>query len=152
MTRETMLAALAHEHDALDDAAMALDDAAWHAPIRADGWSPHDIVAHVADGTYGMARLLKDELPAFNFSTPAQIRATLVGIDAFNDQRRATNAQLTREKVMSRLASAFTVAQQAVQACPDPAVVRPAGTQQDLAFWAQRIIDHAAGHRAEMAG
>jgi hypothetical protein len=150
MHRDPLLTALAAEHTALAAVITAIDDDAWRAPIRADGWSPHDIVAHVADGTYGMARMIADELPAPDFSGPVQIAQSLVAIDAFNDARRMTNAALSREKVVSRLASAFAVAERAIRNCPDPSMVRPAGTRQDLAFWAQRIVDHAAGHREEL--
>ena len=43
-----LLADLAAEQQALDDLLASLEEAQWHAPTPADGWTVHDTVAHLA--------------------------------------------------------------------------------------------------------
>lgn len=145
--RAELLAALDREEAALAALLPRFDDAQWRDTGRDDGWSVHDVVAHVADSTYGLALMALGELPLTLDVDAAAGVAT--NVDALNAARRAKNAELPRAKVLSRLQSACGHARRAFTAL-DPAA--PLAGRPDLRNepWLRRIVDHIAAHRAEL--
>jgi hypothetical protein len=146
LPRDELLAALDHERAALLALLPRFDEQRWHGAVRADGWSAHDIACHVADSTYGLARLVTGELaPVLPLTDTGWMNA-----DELNEQRRQKNAGLPREKVLSRTASAFDHARRAIQSTDDFDAPGPYGPVHTRRMWLNRIVDHARAHRQEL--
>jgi Mycothiol maleylpyruvate isomerase N-terminal domain len=141
------IAALDAEESALHAVLERYDDAALKAATRADGWSAHDIVAHLADATYGLALMLLGEIPV---SLPIDSQTGWMNADEYNEQRRQKNAGLSHAKLGERLAGAFVAARRSVSAEVDSADPGPSGAQFTRADWHQRMIDHLRDHRVEL--
>lgn len=146
MTRDDLLAALDAELEALLALLPRYDEQRWRAPARADGWSPHDIACHLADSTYGLALMALGEIPP---AGPLNERGWM-DVDDLNEQRRLRNTALPREKVQSRMASAFAHARRAVDASPDLGAPGPLGPVHTRGMWLTRIALHAREHRQEL--
>jgi hypothetical protein len=146
-TRAGLLAALEQERSALLAVLPRFDDTQWRAVIRDDGWTAHDITAHLADSTYGLALLTLGEVQP---SVPIDEKTGWLNPHELNAQRRERNAGLPREKVMSRLASSFDHARRAVETIDDYGAPGPYGESHTKGQWLQRIVDHAHSHRAEL--
>ncbi|HWQ15342.1 MAG TPA: DinB family protein [Roseiflexaceae bacterium] len=145
-SRAELLAALEHERVALLELMPRFDDARWRAPARADGWSPHDVTMHIADSTYGLALLVLGELQP---NLPLDDRGWME-VGELNEQRRRRSAEFTREKVAARVSGAFDHARRAVETITDYAAPGPYGPVHTRGMWLNRIVDHAAEHRAEL--
>jgi hypothetical protein len=117
------------------------------AATRADGWTAHDILAHIADATYGLALLTLGEAQP---TLPTDPQTGYLSPHEYNEQRRQKNATLSAEKVMSRLESAFATAGRAIADTPDLAANGPYGPPTTRRDWLQRIVDHARSHREEL--
>lgn len=146
MTRDELLAALDAEREALLALMPRYDDQRWRTPARADGWSPHDIACHLADSTYGLALMALGEVPP---AAPLNERGWM-DVDDLNEQRRQKNAALPREKVQSRMSSAFAHARRAAESIPDFGAPGPLGPVHTRGMWLTRIALHAREHRAEL--
>ncbi len=144
--RAGLLAALEVERDALLALLPRFDDEQWRAPARTDGWSPHDIVMHLADSGYGMALMVLGEMTP---SLPLTDQGWM-DIDGYNEQRRVKNAALTREKAMGRIAASFKHVRRAIEATADMNAPGPYGPVHTRGFWLQRMVDHARLHRHEL--
>lgn len=142
-----LLAALDAEEIALQVALARYSDMALTVTTRADGWTAHDIVAHLSDSTYGLALMLLGEIPV---SLPVDPQTGWISPHDYNEQRRQKNAGLSREKLNQRIAGAFTAARRAAAAEVDPTAPGPTGESFTRADWHQRAIDHIRGHRAEL--
>jgi hypothetical protein len=146
-TREELLAAFEQERAALLDLLPRFSDEQWRS-TRDDGWTAHDIAAHLADANYGLALMARGEL------TPPlpldQSTGWMAGLDAYNQARRDKNAELPREKVLSRSAKALEQARQTLEQIDDldaPGPYGPAHTRRQLL---QRIIRHTREHRLDL--
>lgn len=135
-----VLAALSAEEAAMQVLLTRIDDQAWQTLARNDGWTIHDIVAHIADSTYGIAQLILK-------GPPPEAR---IDLDAYNQQRRERLADLPRATVEQRITSGFAAARQAVQAAPDPAQVIAYGPHRTAGEWLLLLAPHIAGHRSEI--
>jgi uncharacterized protein (TIGR03083 family) len=147
-TREELLAALEHERAVLLDLLPRFSDEQWRAMARDDGWTAHDIAAHLADSNYGLALMVLGELQpplAFDEST-----GWMAGLDEFNEQRRQKNAGLPREKVLSRMAASFDHARRAIEATTDLDAPGPYGPVHTKGQWLRRIIQHTRMHRRDL--
>src|SRR5690348_8555195 len=91
-TREQILAAYADEEANLNALLARIPDTAWQTLQRADGWTIHDIVCHIADGAGGIPRLVLEGPPPTGFD-----------LNALNEQRRQQNCSLSRQEVEERL-------------------------------------------------
>jgi uncharacterized protein (TIGR03083 family) len=147
-TRAELLEALAAERAALEGLAARFSDEAWRAATRADGWTAHDIAAHLADATYALALMALGELQP---SMPLNERGWME-VDDFNQQRRRKNAELPREKVVSRLSSSFDHARRAIEAADDLSAPGPYGPVHTRGLWLNRIVAHAREHRGDIEG
>lgn len=146
-TREERLAALEAERAALLDLLPRFSDEQWRAATRADGWTAHDIASHLADGNYGLARLVLGEIQPVLPTNPA---TGWMDADGYNQQRRVQNAALPREKVASRMASAFEHCRRAIETIDDVDAPGPYGPNHTKGQWLQRMIDHSREHRADL--
>ena len=147
-TREELLAALEQERSALLSLLPRFSDEQWRAATRADGWTAHDIATHLADANYGLALMALGEL-----QPPLQLdeqSGWMAGLDEYNEQRRAKNAALPREKVLSRSAKALDEARRAIEAIDDLDAPGPYGPVHTKRQWLQRIILHTRQHRREL--
>lgn len=145
--QEALLAALDAEEAALQVALAHYGDTALTATARADGWTAHDIAAHLADSTYGLALMLLGEIPV---SLPVDPQTGWISPHDYNEQRRQKNTGLNREKLNQRMAGAFAAARRAAVAEAQPTAPGPTGESFTRADWHQRAIDHIRGHRAEL--
>ncbi|NJM05990.1 maleylpyruvate isomerase family protein [Candidatus Gracilibacteria bacterium] len=146
--RTTMLAALDAEYSVLMARCRKYDGAQLRAAVRADGWTAHDILAHVADATYGLSLLTLGEAQP---TLPTDPQTGYLSPHEYNEQRRQKNADLSVEKLLSRLESAFATARRAIAETSDLAADGPYGPPTTRHDWLQRIVDHAQGHREELA-
>jgi len=147
-TREELLAALEQERSALLSVLPRFSDEQWRAATRADGWTAHDIATHLADANYGLALMALGEL-----QPPLQLdeqSGWMAGLDEYNEQRRAKNAVLPREKVFSRSAKALDEGRRAIEAIDDLDAPGPYGPVHTKRQWLQRIILHTRQHRREL--
>jgi uncharacterized protein (TIGR03083 family) len=144
--RADLLAVLDRERRAILELLPRFSDEQWRATVREDGWTVHDIAAHVADSNYGLALMVLGEIPTvlkLNESTG------WMNVDDLNADRRQKNAGLPREKVMSRLASAFEHARRAIETVEDYDAPSPLGPSVSKGRWLKRIVDHAGEHRQD---
>lgn len=148
INREALSVALAEERKRVLALVPQFSDDEWRALARDDGWTVHDVAIHVADTTYGLALMLTGQAaappmpvdPTTGWFTPHE----------YNEARRQKNRDLPREKVFSRMNGAFDAAERAIETIQDyhaPITFGPTATTGAVL---QRIIDHSAGHRAEL--
>ena len=146
-TREELLAAFEQERAALLDVLPRFSDEQWRS-TREDGWTAHDIAAHLADANYGLALMVRGDLPP---PLPLdQSTGWMAGLDAYNQVRRDKNAELPREKVLSRSAKALEQARQTIEVVDDLDAPGPYGPLHTKRQLLQRIIRHTHDHRVEL--
>ena len=148
LSRAELLAALETERAALVALLPQFGDEQWYGASRADGWTAHDIAAHVADASYGLARLALGEAQPV---LPVDPATGWMDPSGYNDQRREQNRSLSREKLATRMASAFEHARRAIESVPDYDAPGPYGPTHTKGQWLQRIVDHAREHRHELS-
>jgi uncharacterized damage-inducible protein DinB len=146
-TRDELLAALDAERAALLQLLPRFDDERWRTATRSDGWTAHDIAAHLADANYGLAKLVLGEFPP---TLPVNPTTGWMDPDANNQQRREKNASLPREKIAGRMASAFEHARRAIETVQDVDAPGPYGPNHTKGQWLKRIVDHTREHRSEL--
>jgi hypothetical protein len=145
-SRDALLTALDHERAALLALLPRFGEQQWRSAARADGWSAHDIACHVADSTYGLARMITGEIaPVLPLGETGWMNP-----DELNEQRRQKNTELPREKVLSRTASAFEYARRALESTADFDAPGPYGAVHTKGMWFNRIVDHTRAHRVEL--
>ena len=148
LTHEAIIAALQAEQRALEELVGRISDEQWRL-ARADGWTIHDIVAHIGDAAFGLGRLavMTSQQPP---SGPLPDRETIMaGINQRNAERRAKLAALSRAHVEGRIATGFGEAIKAVGKVGDldtPAI-GPAPTVGGLLM---RAAKHSSEHREEI--
>jgi hypothetical protein len=145
--REELLTTLAAEQARLEDLMPRFSDERWRTAARADGWTAHDIACHLADANYGLAKLVLGEIEPVLPVNPA---TGWMDPDANNQQRREKNASLPREKVASRMASAFEHARRAIATVQDVDAPGPYGPSHTKGQWLKRIVDHTQEHRRDL--
>jgi uncharacterized protein (TIGR03083 family) len=138
-TREQILAAYDAEEAALKALLARISEEQWSGPARADGWKIHDIVGHIGDSAYGLARL--------SGMTPEQ--SSGLDIHALNEQRRAKNTARSRAEIEERVGSGFAAARAALTpeldlSAPSPFLGRNVGELLMV------VALHTAGHRQEI--
>jgi uncharacterized damage-inducible protein DinB len=146
--RAALLPALEVEARTLLALVQAHDGAVLRAATREDGWTAHDILAHIADATYGLALLTLGEAQP---TLPTDPQTGYLSPHEYNEQRRQKNADISHEKLLSRLESAFATARRAIVDTADLAADGPYGPPTTRRDWLQRIVDHAQGHREELS-
>lgn len=147
-TRDELLAALDAERTALLELLPRFADEQLRASTRADGWTAHDIAAHVADSSFGIARLVLGEVPPV---LPVNPTTGWMDPSDYNDQRREQNRGLSRDKLNARLAGGFDNARRAIEGVADYDAPGPYGPNHTKGQWLRRIVDHAREHREELA-
>jgi hypothetical protein len=146
-TRDELLAALDAERATLLELLPRFDDEQWRTAARSDGWTAHDIAAHLADANYGLALLVLGELQP---TLPVNPKTGWMDPDANNQQRREKNASLPREKIAGRMASAFEHARRAIETVQDVDAPGPYGPSHTKGQWLKRIVDHTREHRRDL--
>lgn len=147
-SRAELLAGLADARATLEALLPRFSDAQWHDASRADGWTAHDIVAHIADSSYALARMTLGEIQPV---LPLNTATNWMDASDLNEQRRQQNRTLSREKLIGRLASALGHAERAISTIDDYAAPGPYGPVHTSGQWLQRIIDHNREHTAELS-
>lgn len=148
ITREGLLMALDSERAALLELLPRFSDEQWHSAARADGWTVHDIIMHLADANYGLALIVLGEIPP-----PLKLDEAsgwMQGLDDYNDQRRQKNAALPRDKAMSRTSNAFEHAKRAIESVDDLAAPGAYGPIHTKGQWLKRIVQHTHIHRRDI--
>jgi uncharacterized protein (TIGR03083 family) len=138
-TREQILAAYDAEEAALKALFARVGDEQWSGPTRDDGWTVHDIVAHIGDTAHGLSSVIR--------MTPEQIGG--LDIHALNQQRREQNKTRPRAEVEQHVSSGFATARKAASPDLNLAAASPIpGRSVGQLLYA--IALHAAGHRQEI--
>ena len=96
--------------------------------------------------TYGLALMILGEMPTV---LKLDESTGWMNVESLNDDRRQKNAGLPREKVMSRLASAFGHARRALETVGDDDAPSPLGPTVTRGRWLKRIVDHSREHRED---
>jgi len=146
-SREELLATLDAERAKLEALMPRFGDEQWRTATRSDGWTAHDIACHLADANFGLAKLVLGEMEPVLPINPA---TGWMDPDANNQQRREKNATLPREKVASRMASAFEHARRAIETVQDVDAPGPYGPSHTKGQWLKRIVDHTREHRRDL--
>jgi hypothetical protein len=155
LTRQAMLEALLEEKKALLDLLPCFDDAAWHTLSRADGWSVHDIVAHIADTHLSTVAISgvspRAEWAAVGVTLPMQSNGR-VNMERLNMLRYQLNRQRTRDAVMKRLVEGFTAVAETVQSLDDARLAGPGpyGPPETMLEWFYAVVGHNREHRLEL--
>jgi len=147
-TRDDLLAALEQERAALLDLLPRFSEERWRAATRDDGWTAHDIAAHLADANYGLALMALGEL-----APPMALDQTtnwMAGLDEYNQQRREKNTGLPRDKVIGRSAKALDEARRAIETVGNLDAPGPLGPAHTKRQWLQRIVGHTRMHRRDL--
>jgi len=155
LTRQTMLADLAAEQTALMDFVSRVSDEEWRTLTRDDGWSIHDIVAHIADvylttvATSGVARRSPRAVLAV---TLPMLPSGRVNTERLNMIRYETNRKLSRDEVMERLAEAFELLSETVNGLKDKQLNGPGpfGLPETMLDWFNAAIVHHRRHRLQL--
>jgi uncharacterized protein (TIGR03083 family) len=147
-TREELLEALAQERAALLDVLPRFSAEQWRSATRDDGWSVQDIATHLADANYGLALMALGEIEPPMKLDPAT--GWMAGLDEYNESRRAKNAALPPEKVLSRSARALDEARRAIETIDDLDAPGPLGPAHTKRQWLQRIVGHTRMHRRDL--
>lgn len=138
-TRQELLAAFDAEEAALKAVLARISDEQWNGPTRADGWTIHDIVGHIGESAYGLARL--------SALTPEQ--ASGFDLDSINQQRREKNATRSRAEIEERVGSGFAAARAALT--PELDLSAPgAFPGSNVGGLLMVIALHTAEHRQEI--
>lgn len=148
LTRDSLLTTLEQERATLLALLPRFSDDQWYNRNHADGWSAHDIATHLADSTYGLARIVLGEIPPPMPLNPET--GWMDGIDAYNEQRRQKNANLSREKVLERTTSAIDYARRAIETIDDFAAPGPFGPIHTKGMWLGQIVRHTQEHRHDI--
>jgi hypothetical protein len=147
-TREELLEALERERAAVLELLPRFSDEQWRIAARADGWTAHDIAMHLADSNYGLSLMVLGEIPP-----PLKLdEATgwMQNLDELNETRRQKNAELPREKVLSRTSSAFGHVRRAIEGTDDLEAPGPYGPIHTKGQLLRRIIGHTQEHRQDL--
>ena len=148
LTREGLVAALEAEQGAVEALVGGIGDEQWRLE-RADGWTIHDIVAHIGDSAFGLGRIAVMASQQPPSGPPPPREAIVANINRRNDERRAKLAAMSRAEVEGRIATGFREAIKATGQVGDldaPAV-GPAPTVGGLLM---RAAVHSSEHRAEI--
>lgn len=138
--RERIRAELDAEAAALRALLERISDAEWHSRQRADGWTIHDIVSHIADSSYGISRMVTLGLPP----------GVQLDVHARNAERRERLRDLPRPEVERRVGSGFATARDALATVADMDAPGPAGSNRTVGEWLALIPLHNASHREEI--
>jgi hypothetical protein len=147
INREDLLAKLERERAAMLELLPRFSDQQLRTAMRADGWTAHDIATHTADSNYGLALMVLGEIPP---ALQVNEQTGWINPDELNEQRRQKNANLPREKIMSRMASSFEHARRAIETIDDYDAPGPLGPRHTKGQWLKRIVDHAGEHRRDL--
>ncbi|HEU4324331.1 MAG TPA: DinB family protein [Roseiflexaceae bacterium] len=139
-TREEILAAYDAEEAALRELSSRISDEQWSGLKRGDGWTIHDIIAHIGEGAYGLARL-------------AAVRPNMtIDLAELNEQRRQKSRALGRAEVEQRLASGFGAGRALLATDVDLGERLAGGPFPGVPVGALllRLATHSAEHRQEI--
>ncbi|GAB4194518.1 MAG: hypothetical protein OHK0022_10580 [Roseiflexaceae bacterium] len=139
-TREQILAAYDAEEAALKELAARISDEQWRGLARSDGWTIHDIVAHIGESAYGLSRLI------------SMRPASALDLAAHNEQRRQRNVQQERAEIERRLVSGFGAARALLASDVDLADVLAGGPfpSAPVGVILMRVATHSAEHRQQI--
>ncbi|MCG8353461.1 MAG: DinB family protein [Chloroflexales bacterium] len=139
-TRETIRADINAAQEDLQELMPRISDDDWYNLQRDDGWSIHDIVGHIADSSYGIARMLTAGLPP----------GAKLNIDERNAARRESMRTLPRAEIEQRLASGFDAARETLSSIPDLNAPGPPGIERNAGQCLAIIPLHVAAHQQEI--
>jgi hypothetical protein len=154
-TRQAILDGLDKEQDALLKLLSRFSDEEWRVLTRDDGWSVHDVAAHVADvylatlATSGLAPRLPKAAVGVTLPMSPDGR---VNVERLNMLRYQINHRLSREEVEKRLAEAHTALVEAVGALDDEQLAGPGpyGPPETMREWFNAMVSHSREHRRQL--
>ena len=155
LTRQTMLADLAAEQTALMDFVSRVSDEEWRTLSRHDGWSIHDIVAHIADvylttvATSGAAP--RSPRAVLGVTLP-MLPSGRVNTERLNMIRYEMNRGLSRDEVMERLVEALELTAETIDGLKDKQLNGPGpfGLPETMFDWFNAAIVHHQRHRLQL--
>ena len=155
LTRQAILDGLIEEQLALMNLVTRLSNQEWHTLTRNDGWSVHDIVAHIADAhLFALAISGSTSHPSQALlETTLPIRANgEIDTDRLNILRYSVNQRFSRAEVMSRLTKAFALLRETVEALQDDQLTTPGpyGPPRTILEWFNDTVLHSREHRLQL--
>lgn len=147
LTQTQLMEELKAEQLALTEIVARVSEEQWHGLKRADGWSIHDIVAHVGDASFSLAQLAEKGPQARG---PSDMATMMKSIHERNVRRQRELASLSRDQIEGRLASGFSVALRVIDQSTNLLAPGPLGPSPTLGEWLQRIAIHSAQHREQL--
>jgi len=155
LTRQAILDGLSEEKKALMDLLARFSAEEWRSLTRSDGWSVHDIVAHVGDthlSTVGISGVAARPEWAMVGVTLPMMSNGRVNIERLNMLRFQVNRERSRETVMARLAEGFEAVAETVKALDDRllAGMGPYGPTETMLEWFYATVAHNREHRLQL--
>jgi hypothetical protein len=155
LSRQDVLNSLTKEHNTLMDFLSRLSDEEWRVLVRNDGWSMHDIAAHVADVYLSTVRLsgVAPHVPksAAGMTLPMMPDGR-VNIERLNMLRYQTNRELPRDVVVGRLHEAHEALVNTIDALEQDRLDGPGpyGPPYTMLTWFNAMVLHVREHRLQM--
>jgi hypothetical protein len=155
LTRQDVLDGLVEERQALMVLLSDFDDAAWHTLTRDDGWNVHSIVAHIADVhlfTLGTSSVTpRPSRAVLGVTLPMKPNGRL-DVERLNMMRYQFNRGLSRDEVMERLAEAFALMNETIEALNNDQLRGPGpyGPGETMLEWFHEAVLHNREHRREL--
>lgn len=155
LTRQVILDGLDEEQGALMDLLSRFSDEEWRLLTRDDGWSVHDVAAHIADvylatvAASGLARHLFKEIVGVTLPMMPDGR---VNVERLNMLRYQVNRGLSRQQVLQRLAEACKMVTETMHTLDDDRLEGPGpyGPPETMLEWFNAMILHSREHRLQL--
>jgi uncharacterized protein (TIGR03083 family) len=145
-TRAEILAALEREHQALEDVLAGLAPEQLTTPIRDDGWTIKDILAHIAAWESEMVTALFHASRGLG-GTPSLGKA-VENMDAWNAQRHAENAGRSLDRILGDWRGVRQALVQRLESWDDRTINQSVRWRPGRTF-AELIEANSYGHEAE---
>ena len=139
LSRDGLAGMVRTEQAALTNVLEKISDDDWAGRTREDGWSLHDVVGHIADGLFGLNRLVNGQLPQGPLD-----------MDAINAHRREQNVGLSRAEVEAKLRDGFAAILATIESAPALDAAGPFGPDRSVGDWLALAVHHTEGHRKEI--
>lgn len=155
LTRQVVLDDLSEEQSALMKFLSALSDTEWRTLARDDGWSVHDIAAHIADAhltTMALSNTLPHLAPGIVGVTLPILPNGRVNTERLNMMRYEINRGLSRDEVMKRLSRGFALITKTVKTLDDDVLAAPGpyGPSGTMLEWFNTTVSHCREHRLQL--
>lgn len=155
LSRQDVLNSLTQEHNTLMDFLSSLSEDEWRGLVRNDGWSIHDIAAHIADVYLTTVRLsgAAPRVPkAAAGMTLPMMPDGRVNVERLNMLRYQANRELPHEVIVQRLIEACQALLDTIKVMEQDRLEGPGpyGPPYTMLTWFNAMVLHVREHRLQM--